>query len=76
MATYFAFGVAQVFVGATTTEQVYGWNGMGLYSVTSIQNQDINGTVAVVAFSGVCVLAGALLSDLLIAVVDPRVRAR
>ncbi|MCI1747390.1 MAG: ABC transporter permease [Acidipropionibacterium sp.] len=76
MATYFAFGVAQVFVGATITEQVYGWNGMGLYSVTSIQQQDINGTVAVVAFSGVCVLAGALLSDILIAAIDPRVRAR
>jgi len=76
MATYFAFGVATVFVGATVTEQVFGWNGMGLYSVTSIQNQDINGTVAVVAFSGVCVLAGALLSDILIAAIDPRVRAR
>ncbi len=76
MATYFAFGVAGVFVGATVTEQVYGWNGMGLYSVTSIQQQDINGTVAVVAFSGVCVLAGALLSDILIAAIDPRVRAR
>lgn len=76
MATYFAFGVAAIFVGAAVTEQVYAWNGMGSYSVTSIQQFDINGTVAVVAFSGVCTLAGALLSDILIAVIDPRVRAR
>lgn len=76
MATYFAFGVAEIFVGAAVTEQVYAWNGMGSYSVTSIQQQDINGAVAVVAFSGVCTLAGALLSDVLIAIIDPRVRAR
>ncbi|MEA5651928.1 MAG: ABC transporter permease [Cutibacterium granulosum] len=76
MATYFAFGVALIFTGAAVTEQVYAWNGMGSYSVTSIQQQDINGTVAVVAFSGACTLTGALLSDLLIAIIDPRVRAR
>lgn len=76
MATYFAFGVAEIFVGAAITEQVFAWNGMGSYSVSSIQQQDINGTVAVVAFSGVCTLAGALLSDILIAIIDPRVRAR
>ena len=76
MATYFAFGVANIFVGATISEQVYAWNGVGSYSVTSIQQNDINGSVAVVAFSGLCTLTGALLSDILIAVIDPRVRAR
>ncbi|MES6853400.1 ABC transporter permease [Cutibacterium acnes] len=76
MATYFAFGVANIFVGATISEQVYAWNGVGSYSVMSIQQNDINGSVAVVAFSGLCTLTGALLSDILIAVIDPRVRAR
>jgi peptide/nickel transport system permease protein len=76
MATYFAFGVATVFTGAAITEKVYGWHGMGSYSVDSITGQDINGTVGIVAFSGVCTLAGALLSDILIAIIDPRVRAR
>ncbi len=75
MATYFAFSVALVFTGAAMTERIYGWHGMGAYSVDSITAQDINGTAAVVAFSGVCVLAGALLSDILIAAIDPRVRA-
>lgn len=74
MATYFAFAVAQVFVGAAITETVFGWHGIGAYSVASINAQDINGTAAVAAFSGLCVLAGALLSDLLIAAIDPRVR--
>ncbi|MBD3689067.1 ABC transporter permease [Nanchangia anserum] len=74
MVTYFAFAVATVFLGAAITEQLFGWHGLGVYGVQSITGQDINGTVCVVAFSGVCVLAGALLSDILVAAVDPRVR--
>lgn len=74
MATYFAFALAVLFTGAAITERVYGWHGMGEYSVNSIAGYDINGAVAVVAFSGLCTLTGALLSDVFVAVVDPRVR--
>ncbi len=76
MTTYFAFGMATLVLGAAITEQVYGWQGMGIYSINTISQQDINGTVAVVAFSGVVTLSGALLSDILVAVVDPRVRMK
>ncbi len=74
MATMFAFAVAGLFLGATVTEQVFAWHGMGIYGVQAINGQDINGTAAVVAFSGVCTLTGALLSDVLTVIVDPRVR--
>lgn len=74
MATYFAFALAGLFTGAAITERVYGWHGMGEYSVNSIAQYDINGVTAVVAFSGLCTLTGALLSDVFVAVVDPRVR--
>ena len=74
MATYFAFALAGLFTGATITERVYGWHGIGEYSVNAISQYDINGTAAVVAFSGLCTLTGALLSDVFVAVVDPRVR--
>lgn len=74
MATFFAFAVATLFLGATVTEQIFGWHGLGIYSVESIRGQDVNGTAAVVAFSGASTLTGALLSDILIVVVDPRVR--
>ncbi|MCP3855545.1 MAG: ABC transporter permease [Actinomycetia bacterium] len=74
MATFFAFDVATIFTGAAVTETLFGWHGMGEYLVQSIQRQDINGITATAAFSGVCVLAGATLSDILIAAVDPRVR--
>ena len=74
MATYFAFALAALFTGAAITERVYGWHGMGEYSILSISTYDINGVTAVVAFSGLCTLTGALLSDVFVAIVDPRVR--
>ncbi|VEI12954.1 ABC transporter permease [Trueperella bialowiezensis] len=74
IATYFAFGITGLVLGAAVTEQIFGWEGMGIYGIRTIQAQDINGTAAVVAFSGVATLTGAFLSDVLIAVADPRVR--
>lgn len=74
MATYFAFALATLFTGAAITERVYTWHGMGEYSVNSISQMDINGSTAVVAFSGLCTLTGAFFSDVFVAIVDPRVR--
>lgn len=70
MATYFAFALATLFTGAAITERVYGWHGMGEYSISAISGMDINGVTAVVAFSGLCTLTGALLSDVFVAIVD------
>lgn len=73
-ATYVAFQVATMFVGATYTERIFGFRGMGAYGVDTIMGQDVNGVVAVTAFAGVCVLVGAVLSDIFVAILDPRVR--
>jgi peptide/nickel transport system permease protein len=72
--TYFAFSVATMFVGATFTERIFSFPGIGQYGVDTITNRDVFGVVAVTAFAGVCVLAGAVLSDIMVAVLDPRVR--
>jgi peptide/nickel transport system permease protein len=72
--TYFAFSIATLFTGATFMEIMFSFHGMGEYGVSTITGQDVNGTVAVVAFSGACVLVGAVLSDIAVAILDPRVR--
>jgi peptide/nickel transport system permease protein len=72
--TYFAFSVATMFVGATFTERIFSFPGIGQYGVDTITNRDVYGVIAVTAFAGVCVLAGAVLSDIMVAVLDPRVR--
>jgi peptide/nickel transport system permease protein len=72
--TYFAFSVATLFTGATFMEIIFSFHGMGEYGVTTILGQDVNGAVAVAAFSGACVLVGAILADIMVAILDPRVR--
>lgn len=72
--TYFAFSVATLFVGAAFMEILFSFHGMGDYAVATILGQDVHGAVATAAFGGVCVLMGALLADLMVAWLDPRIR--
>ena len=72
--TYFAFTVATLFTGATFMEIIFSFHGMGEYGVSTITQQDVHGAVAVSAFAGVCVLTGAVLADIMVAILDPRVR--
>lgn len=73
-ATYFAFSFGTMLVGATYTEKIFGWHGMGAWLVESIQANDTNSVAAVALFSAVCILVAGFLSDLIVAILDPRVR--
>ncbi|HEX3900107.1 MAG TPA: ABC transporter permease [Mycobacteriales bacterium] len=73
--TIFVYSFALIFVGATFTEFIFGWHGMGELLVTSVQGNDINAAAAVTLFVGVLVLLASLLQDFVIALLDPRVRA-
>ena len=74
MATFFAYQFALLFVGATFTERVFGWHGMGELFVESITKNDVNTVAAVTLFVAVLVLLAGFLSDLVYAALDPRVR--
>ncbi|WP_242496422.1 ABC transporter permease [Xylanimonas protaetiae] len=69
-----AFTVAGVFTGAVITETIFAINGLGKYFITSLVNNDINASVAIAAFGGACALIAALLADVAVAWIDPRVR--
>ncbi|MFI6501120.1 ABC transporter permease [Nonomuraea typhae] len=73
-ATYFAFAFGTMLTGATFTEKIFAWHGMGAWLIDSINQNDVNSVAAVSFFASVCVLAAAFLSDLLVAALDPRVR--
>ncbi|MET9069403.1 ABC transporter permease [Streptosporangium sandarakinum] len=73
-ATYFAFTFGTLLTGAIFTEKIFGWNGMGAWLVDSIQQNDTNAVAAVNLFAAVCVLFAGLLSDFIVAALDPRVR--
>jgi peptide/nickel transport system permease protein len=74
MATFFAYEFALLFVGATFTEKIFGWHGMGEYFVDSITKNDVNSVAAVTLFVAILVLIAGFLSDLAYAALDPRVR--
>ena len=74
MATFFAYEFALLFVGATFTEKIFGWHGMGEYFVDSVIKNDVNSVAAVTLFVAVLVLAAGFLADVAYALLDPRVR--
>jgi peptide/nickel transport system permease protein len=74
MATLFAYGVAGLVTGAVFTEKIFGWHGMGEWVVQGIGSQDTNIVAAITVFAGVMILLAGLLSDVIYAALDPRVR--
>ncbi|MCV7175784.1 ABC transporter permease [Mycolicibacterium sphagni] len=74
MATLFAYGVAGLVTGAVFVEKIFGWHGMGEWVVQGIATQDTNIVAAITVFSGAVVLLAGLLSDVIYAMLDPRVR--
>ena len=56
MATFFAYEFALLFVGATFTEKIFGWHGMGEWFVDSVTKNDVNAVAGVTLFVAVLVL--------------------
>lgn len=63
-----------LFSGALITETLFDIRGIGYVSYHSMVGGDIPFTMFYLAFSSILILLGTLLSDILYAVVDPRVR--
>ncbi|MBF6214248.1 ABC transporter permease [Nocardia puris] len=76
MATLFAYSLAGIITGATFTEKIFGWHGVGEWLLDSINAQDLYPVVTITAFAGLMVLIAGLLSDVVYALLDPRVRVR
>ncbi|MEU4417581.1 ABC transporter permease [Nocardia salmonicida] len=74
MATLFAYSLGALITGATFVEKIFGWHGVGEWLIDSINSQDLYVVVTVTAFAGLVVLVSGLLSDVVLALLDPRVR--
>jgi peptide/nickel transport system permease protein len=60
--------------GAVIVESIFGIRGMGLLALEAIRMPDYPLVITIVAFTAVIVMLGMLLSDVLYAVVDPRIK--
>lgn len=74
MTTLFAYTVGGLFTGAVFVEKIFGWHGIGEWVIQGITTQDTNIVVAITVFTGLTVLLAGLLSDVIYAALDPRVR--
>ncbi|MGB8791925.1 MAG: ABC transporter permease [Mycobacterium sp.] len=74
LATLFAYGVSGLVVGAVFVEKIFGWHGMGEWVVQAIQGQDTHIVTTITLFTGAALLFAGLLSDIIYAALDPRVR--
>ncbi|GAA4190150.1 ABC transporter permease [Microbacterium oryzae] len=72
--TQVAFNIPAAFTGAILTESIFGWSGMGQYFAQTISTNDIHGTVATAAFGAFMTFIGAMLADVAVVALDPRVR--
>ncbi|NUR60680.1 MAG: ABC transporter permease [Catenulispora sp.] len=72
--TLVTYSTITTFAGAIITERVFGWNGLGAWFTDSTRHSDVNSVAMITLFSAVLVLIAGMLSDVITAMLDPRVR--
>lgn len=72
--TLLGLEVAALLGGAVITETIFAWPGLGQLTVQSIQARDFPVVQAIVIFVAVVYITVNLVTDMLYAVIDPRVR--
>jgi len=74
IATILGPSLTLVISGAVLTETIYGWPGMGRLLVDSVRQLDYPIIMGVVILVAIATVLGYLISDILYAIFDPRVR--
>lgn len=67
---------ASLIGNAFIVEMVFAWPGIASYGLRAILSKDINAVMAVVLTSGLFFVVANLIVDLLVGLIDPRLRAR
>ena len=74
--TYIGMSLPGLFAGALITETIFVWPGIGRIGYEAILNRDYTLLMGFNMFMAVLTLMGNLLSDILYAVVDPRIKLK
>jgi len=74
LVTIFGYHLSDLLSGEALTEIICNWPGIGSVMLTAVRAQDIYLVMASMLIGAVLLLAGNLLSDCLLAWVDPRIR--
>lgn len=72
--TAFVLALATVVDGGIITETIFSWPGIGLTLLNSILSEDMPLAIGALVFTGIFLLVGHLIADLLYAYLDPRIK--
>ena len=72
--TIVVFQIPGIFGGATITETVFNWPGMGFLYMQCIGPERLSGGDGILFITAILVVIASLLGDILYTVVDPRIR--
>lgn len=74
LAASFGNNISLVFTGSFLIETIFNINGIGLLGFESIQQRDYPVALSIVFLGGILFLLGNLLSDICLALIDPRIQ--
>ncbi|MER2116000.1 MAG: ABC transporter permease, partial [Solibacillus isronensis] len=74
IAAFLGFTITGLLGGSIFIETVFAYPGMGKLFVESISSRDYSVITALVMLYGFLALLGSLLSDIILSIVDPRIR--
>ncbi|MEK4484870.1 oligopeptide ABC transporter permease [Psychrobacillus sp. FSL H8-0484] len=74
IAAFFGFTITGLLTGSIFIESIFGYPGMGQLFIHSISSRDYSVITALVMLFGFLTLLGSLLSDIIMSIVDPRIR--
>ncbi|MFW5748230.1 MAG: ABC transporter permease [Chloroflexota bacterium] len=74
IATFLGPALTTLWGGAVLTETIFSWPGIGRQSLQAVVQQDYPFVMAVVLLGGIATILGYILSDILYALIDPRIR--
>lgn len=74
IATFLGPALTGVLTGAAITETIFAWPGLGRLVVNSVTQQDYPVVMATTMFVAILTILGYILSDVMYAIIDPRIR--
>jgi peptide/nickel transport system permease protein len=74
MITLAGVQLPSILTGALVTETVFTWPGMGRLFLDSLGYSDYPVVMGLLMFSAILTIAGDLIADIVVALVDPRIR--
>lgn len=74
LVTLFGLSLAQLLAGALVTEYVFAWPGLGTLVYEALRDKDEPLVMAAVTMLVCMLVVGNLIADLLLAIIDPRIR--